>query len=92
MLLAATKNHDKIFNVANSPLITLFLHYSIYELFNHVSEHKTTNYEGTDDCGSTAVTDNLFMHSAFTTCNKNTFKLLSLITKRNEIYTKAAKL
>ena len=44
--------------------------------FNHVGEHKTAKCEETDDCGSTAVTDDLFMHSAFITCNKNTFKLL----------------
>ena len=25
---------------------------------------KKTKYEGTDDCGSTAVTDDLFMHSS----------------------------
>jgi len=31
-LLAAT-DHDKIRNVATSPVITLFLYYSIYEFF-----------------------------------------------------------
>jgi len=42
MLLAATKDHDKIFNVAASPMIILFLHYSVYDFFNHAGEHKTT--------------------------------------------------
>jgi len=54
------------------------------QFFNHVGEHKTTKYEETDDCGSTTVTDDPY--------SKKTFKLLSWITKRSEIYTKTAKL
>jgi len=62
-------------HVATGSVITLF--YTIYEIFNHVGEHKTAKCKETDNCGSTAVTDNLFMHSAIITCNKNTLKLLS---------------
>ena len=56
-------------HVAIGSVITLFY---TKLLFNQLSEHKTMKYEGTGDCGSTAVTDDLFIHSAFT---RNTFKL-----------------
>jgi len=71
-LMTKVKVDTCSYRVSDHPVFTLYVIF-----LNHVGEHKATNYEGTDDCSSTAVTDNLFMHSAFITCNKNTFKLLS---------------
>ena len=51
-------------------MITLFLCYR-QKIFNHVGKHNTTKYEGTDDCSLTAVTDDLFMHSALPPATKH---------------------
>jgi len=47
-------------------------------------------HEGTDDWGSTAVTDNLFMHSSLPPATKH-IQVIKLNYKRGEIYTKTAK-
>ena len=42
---------------------------------------KKTKYEGSDDCSSTAVTDNLFMHSSLPPATKH-FQVIKLNYKK----------
>ena len=68
-------------HVATGSAITLFytIHPCSYmKSFGHVGNIKKVYMKKQMiTVHSIAVTDNLFVRSAFTTCNKNTFKLLS---------------
>ena len=48
--------------VSDNSVFTLYM-----KIFNHVGEHNTTKYEGTDNC---AVTDNVLMYSALPPATK----------------------